>query len=198
MPTSVAVAQLQYLLQNREVRATQSDNIGQDQSSTPGDWTGDVFAQQPGGSRISSAIQTSSLATSGINATFSIFSNLGGTAFTRLFTTFRLSDQSLISFNCEYLNFVGLDITEFKFSLVGNGYNYAFTGDPRGENIAFSQSNVLLGPGDYTLDLEISTIAFNSIRGNFALTAAPVPAPGAAGVALVGAAALAGRRRRET
>ena len=195
---SAALAQLQYVSPSRTVFAQQGTKTVTDSSSVGGFWDGSVFASVSGSSNRSSSILRGSLDASAIDLRFDVNSDSGGSARSRLFTTIRLAEATLVSFNCSYQNFVTLNITEFNFSLSGSSYSYAFTGDPLAEFNDFSQSNVLLGPGDYALELDVRTIGFNGLTGDFALTAIPVPAPGAAGVALVGAAALAGRRRRES
>ncbi len=194
---SVAVAQIQYVSPNRTVFAQQSGKVVTDTFSADGYWDGFVFSGVSGSSNRSSAILRGSLAANAIDLRFDVSSDPGGNARSRLFTILRLAEATLVSFNCAYQNFVNLDITEFNFSLVGSGYNYTFTADPRTEFVEFSQANVLLGPGDYTMELDVSTIGFNGLIGDFALTAAPVPAPGAAGLALATVAAAASRRRRE-
>jgi len=186
-----------YLQQSRSLFARQSSVTSSQTNTDTGVWNKTVIATAPGGGSASAASIQSDLSVDGINVSFDVSSDDGGGGSLAVLTTIRLNEASLVSFAGSYGNFVTLPITSFAFSLVGNGYSYSFVGDPDIEFNEFAQNSITLGPGDYTLEFRVETLAFNGLNGQLYFDVAPVPAPGAVGFAIAGAAALAGRSRRE-
>lgn len=197
MATSITNAAVGYLAAERRVEAISNENVKNKVTGALGTWDESVsFSSNPGPGIVvtqrPSNLSDSQISFYGVS-TGDVFATGSSTLFARV----RLIEQTLITFSGAYNRFGIIGNSEITASIIGGDYNYSFAA-PEEEIPAgsFGATNVLLQPGDYDINLLVRSINFEAVNMTFELSFTTVPAPGAAGLAMVGLGAAGLRRSR--